>query len=180
MVRLHTGLLVFVVTLTCAAALLPTTVRADETLDRGIAAARSGQLDKAIDLWTQLIKKNPRSYAAYVNRGTALMMMGHVRRGIEDWHLARKYSPIFAYGYYVPDFINETDGNQRMLTYAKSLELDPDHFPSVAVVGTTYLDVGQSRIAADLFRKSIELTKNPMLKNQLHFWIKGIETTSRR
>ena len=176
MVRFCMGSLVLITTLAWGCVLLPTTLRADETLARGITAARSGQLDKAIELWTRLIKKNPRSYAAYVNRGTALMMSGHVRRGIEDWHLARKYSPVFSYGYYSPDFISEAPGNQRMLTYAKSLELDPDHFASVALVGATYQDVGRSSIAADLFRKSIDLTKNPLLKNQLHYWIKSIET----
>ena len=176
MVRCRVGSFVLIVTLAWGCALLPDFVRADETLTRGIVAARSGQMDKAVELWTRLIKKQPRSYAAYVNRGTAFMMTGHVRRGIEDWHLARKYSPVFAYGYFSPDFINEAPGNQRMLTYTKSLELDPDHFASVALVGATYQDLGQPRIAADLFRKSIDLTKNPMLKNQLHYWIKSIET----
>jgi len=175
MVRRHIRSFTLIVSLAWGFLLLPATVPADETLSQGIVAACSGQLDKAVKLWTRIINKQPRSYAAYVNRGTAFMMSGHVRRGIEDWHLAWKYSTIFAYGYYSPDFINEAPENQRMLTYAKSLELDPDHFVSVAVVGGTYQDVGRPKIAAELFRKSIDLTKNPMLKNQLHYWIKSIE-----
>jgi tetratricopeptide (TPR) repeat protein len=175
MVRLRTGLIILILTLAWGSVLVPDTVPSDDVLNRGIAAARSGQLEKAIQLWSQLIKKNPRCYAAYVNRGTALMMSGHVRKSIEDWHLARKYSPLFAYAYYEADFISEAPGNQRILNFAKSLELDPDHFPSVALLGATYQDIGRSGIAADLFRKSIELTRNPMLKNQLHYWAKSIE-----
>lgn len=145
------------------------------SFDRGFMAARSGRLDEAILHWSAAIQREPKCYAAYVNRGTAYLKTGYVLRGIRDWHAAQKYSPIFAYGLYTEDFISKAPGDTGMLTYAKSLEIDPDHMPSVAMMGVAYLDFGRSQMAADLFRMSIELTKNPLLKNYLDYWMKSVE-----
>ncbi|MEW6533397.1 MAG: hypothetical protein AB1473_21375 [Thermodesulfobacteriota bacterium] len=145
------------------------------SFDRGFKAARSGHLEEAILHWSAAIQREPKCYAAYVNRGTAYLKTGHVLRGIRDWHTAQKYSPIFAYGLYTEDFINKAPGDTGMLTYAKSLEIDPDHMPSVAMIGVAYLDFGRTQMAADLYRMSLELTKNPLLKNYLDHWMKSVE-----
>ncbi|MEW6111114.1 MAG: hypothetical protein AB1664_03215 [Thermodesulfobacteriota bacterium] len=152
-----------------------TLAEVSSSFDRGFRAARSGHLDEAILHWSAAIQREPKCYAAYVNRGTAYLKTGHVLRGIRDWHTAQKYSPIFAYGLYTEDFINKAPGDTGMLTYAKSLEIDPDHMPSVAMIGVAYLDFGRSQIAADLYRMSLELTKNPLLKNYLDHWMKSVE-----
>jgi tetratricopeptide (TPR) repeat protein len=141
-------------------------------------AARSGQLGRAIELWTRALGADPKSYAAYANRGSAYLETGHVLKGIEDWHRARKYAPIFAYGLYTPDFVDRASRNRRMLNYARPLEIDPDHIPSVAMMGIAYLDLGRDSIAVELYRKSIELTRNPLLKNHLHHWVESIRSSS--
>lgn len=146
-----------------------------DSFDRGFSAARSGRLDEAILQWSAAIHREPKCYAAHVNRGTAYLKTGHVLRGIRDWHTAQKYSPIFAYGLYMEDFIHKAPGDTEMLTYAKSLEIDPEHMPSVAMIGAAYLDFGRTQMAADLYRMSIELTKNPLLKNYLDHWTKSVE-----
>jgi tetratricopeptide (TPR) repeat protein len=146
----------------------------EEEFQRGMEAARSGELDRAIELWTSVLEKDPKSYAAHVNRGTAYLLSGYVLKGVDDWHKAWRYAPVFAYGYYSVDFIDQESGNTRMLTYAKPLELDPDHIASVTMMGITCLELGRPRLVVDLYRKSIDLTKNPMLKSQLQHWIKSI------
>jgi len=145
-----------------------------------IAAARAGHLERAVELWTQTIKKNPKSYAAYVNRGTARLQTGHVLKGVEDWHAGAQYMPVFAFGVYRTDFIEEAEGNKAVLNFAKSLEIDPDVIPSIMMMGAAYLDLGKDRMAAALFRKSIDLTRNPMLKNMLLHWAKSIEMSKTR
>jgi hypothetical protein len=62
-----------------------------------------------------------------------------------------------------------------MLNYAASLELDPDHIPSVVMMGAMYLDLGLDKMAVDLYRKSKDLTKNPLLKNHLEHWVETLE-----
>ena len=145
-----------------------------------LAAARAGDLDSAVELWTRALKKDPKSYTAYVNRGTARLLTGHVFKGVEDWHAAVRYMPVFAFGVYRTDFVEEADGNRAVLNFAKSLEIDPDHVPSIMMMAAAYLDLGKDRMVADLFRKSIDLTRNPLLKNMLFHWAKSLEAGRRR
>lgn len=148
-----------------------------DAVNKGVEAARGGRLDKAIELWSRAIRKNPKSYAAYINRGSAYMMTGFVLKGIDDWHKAKKYEPIFAYGVYRPGFIEEGPADKRALNFGKPLEIDPDYVSSVAMTAAAYLDLGKDPLAAELFRMSIDLTRNPLLKQHLHYWIKTIESS---
>ncbi|HTY25784.1 MAG TPA: tetratricopeptide repeat protein [Desulfomonilaceae bacterium] len=153
-------------------------VPASEDIQRGIRKARSGQFDVAINIWSKEIEKNPRSHAAYVNRGSAYMRSGYVFRGIMDWSRAGMLAPVFSYGVYLGDFIIEAPRNKAILNYTASLELDPDYIPSVVMMGSTLMDLGREEKAVQLFRKSIELTKNPLLKNHLEYWAASIESSS--
>jgi Tfp pilus assembly protein PilF len=151
------------------------TAEASDSFKDGVTAAREGQLSRAVELWTVTLRADPKCYAAYVNRGTAYIKSGHVMHGIRDWHAAGKYAPLFAYAYCSDDFIDQAVASRAELNYAKSLELDPDHVTSVTMMGVAYLDLGKTDMTVELYRKAIDLTKNPLLKNHLFYWIKSIE-----
>lgn len=153
----------------------PYPVSCSDDLDRGLQAAAEGRLDEAVMLWTSVIKKNPKSYAAHVNRGSAYIKTGYIFKGIMDWHRAWQLSPFFAYAVYTGDFVRQASGNPAILNYAASLELDPDLIPSVAMMGLTYLELGRPKKAVQLYRKSMDLTKNPLTKSNLGFWAVSIE-----
>ncbi|HMK34890.1 MAG TPA: tetratricopeptide repeat protein [Desulfomonilaceae bacterium] len=144
----------------------------------GIRAALAGKFDRAIACWTSAIGKNPKSYVAHVNRGSAYMRTGYVLKGITDWHRARELSPPFAYALYTGDFIAQNADDSPLLNYVVSLELEPDHISSVVMIGTAYQDIGQTEQAAELYRKSMDLTKNPLLKSSLDHWITTITSGS--
>jgi tetratricopeptide (TPR) repeat protein len=146
-----------------------------DDVERGLNALQEGRLDRAVQLWTRVIETNPNSYSAYVNRGSALISTGHVLRGIRDWYKAKGLSPVFAYGVFTGDYVRQASADPSILSYAASLELDPYHVPSVAMMGITYLDLGFPDEAVELYRKSIDLTKNPLLKSYLDHWIESIE-----
>jgi tetratricopeptide (TPR) repeat protein len=135
-----------------------------DDFELGLEAARAGQCDKAIELWTKVIRRNPRSYSALVNRGSAFRQSGYIVRAISDWHEARKWSPLFTFGVYSRDYIAQASGDPSMLNFASPLELDPDHVASVLMTGTLLTEVGHSAKAEELYRKSMDLTRNPMLK----------------
>ena len=156
------------------------TCRAAGEFESGLRAANAGDFDGAIDLWTAEIRRNPRSYEALVNRGTAHFRNGRVLQGVRDWYRARNLAPIFAYAFASGDFINVPRETNRSLSFVKALEIDPDFSTAVIMAGVTYLDLGRKKLAAELFRKSIELTKNPMLKNELDYWVKEIESKQSR
>jgi tetratricopeptide (TPR) repeat protein len=143
--------------------------------NRGLEAGRDGDLDRAIYYWSRTILQDEDCYAAYVNRGTAYFLTGQVMNGVVDWHEATKYAPIFAYGVFAPRFIEQATGKRNVLNFARPLEIDPDLTASILMMGAGYVDLGRKRSAARLFRMSIELTKNPVLKNQLEHWATSLE-----
>ncbi len=171
---------VLVMTLTMTGLAVPNISEARGEFQRALEAARSGDLQRSIELWTATIARNPRSYAAYVNRGSALLRSGHIFRGIKDWEKAKRYSPVFAYAFCAADFIEQAGGKKRILNYAKSLELDPDYVASVTMTGATLLDLGRTEDALGLFRSAMELTRNPLLKNHYDHWIKSLESGSEK
>jgi hypothetical protein len=144
-------------------------------VDLGLQALSEGKTDRAIELWTRAIARNPKNYAAHVNRGTAYLRTGFVLRGIIDWHRASELSPVFAYGVHTGGFVRQAAGNAAMLNYAASLELDPDYAASVVMMGAAYQDFGWNREALEMYRKSADLTKNPLLKSHFEYWVESLE-----
>lgn len=99
-------------------------------------------------------------------------------RGIVDWHRARDLAPPFVYALYTGDFVTQATADNLILNYGVSLELEPDHIASVIMMGSTYQELGEINHAVDLYRKSIDLTKNPLLKSYLDHWATTTEASS--
>jgi hypothetical protein len=47
------------------------------------------------------------------------------------------------------------------------------------MAGATLLDLGHRSAAVDLFKRSTLLTKNPLFKTDLEFWIKTLDPTQK-
>ena len=174
----HIMLIGLILSATCVIGIERSIAAPPEEVEKGIAEARSGRLDAAIKIWTNVIRKRPKCYAAHVDRGAAYMRSGYILRGVMDWNRARSLSPMYAYGMYFSEFITEAPKNKDVLNFAASLELEPDHVASVFMMGATFLDLGRKDKAAQLFRNSVDLTKNPLLKNHLEYWAASIESSS--
>ncbi|MBI5570194.1 MAG: tetratricopeptide repeat protein [Desulfomonile tiedjei] len=155
-------------------------VSASEIYQQALAESRAGRPDTALVLWNRVIQRNPKSYGAHVNRGMVYMGSGLVYHAIMDWHRARELSPLFAYGVAIEGFLDEESGNTALLNYAKTIELDPDYAASVMMTGSLYLDLGQNAKAVTLFRKSVELTRNPLLKSYFEYWIESVKSSRER
>lgn len=146
------------------------------TYDHRLSRQDTVEADRAIESWTRVIRRNPRSYEAHVNRGSAYFLRGYVFRGIMDWHRASELAPVFAYAFFTGEFITQSANRGRLLNYAVSIELDPDRIVSVLMMGMMYLDLGQYPKTCELYRKSANLTKNPLLKSELDYWVHQLET----
>lgn len=140
-----------------------------------VKAADAGELERAAVLFGKAIKRNPLSYSAHVNRGSVLLRSGYVLSGISDWHRARDLAPMFAYAVYTGDLIRSSLAKGSFLEFALSTELDPDHVASVMMMGVAYMDLGHQEKALELFKKSSDLTRNPLLKNNWEYWAKSLE-----
>lgn len=148
---------------------------AADDFDRGVAAAYSGNLELAVQHWSKMIRKNPKSYAAHVNRGHAYIRSGRVLAAILDWQKANELAPAYAYAAFTGDFIPVSSEN-RLINFAAPLELDPNYLASVFMTAVTYLDVGRSDKALEIYRNSLELTANPLLKGYLDYWASSVES----
>jgi tetratricopeptide (TPR) repeat protein len=153
---------------------------ASGAMNQGVQALLNGQWNRAIKFWTKVIRRNPGSYVAHVNRGSAYMRSGHVLKAISDWHKAKELAPVFAYAVYTREFILQNNPDNRILNYAVSLELEPNHVSSVIMTGSTYQDLGQTKKAAALYRQSIDLTKDPRLKCVFEHWLSTLESSPNR
>lgn len=139
-------------------------------LESATMAIREGQLERAIKILDLFIRKNPKSYAAHVNRGSALFYSGYVFRGVNDWYKAKNLAPLFAYGVFTGEVVWQSSPRGDYIDFVASIELYPDHVATVNMLGATFLDFGMTEKALDLFRKSAELTANPLFKTDLEWW----------
>jgi tetratricopeptide (TPR) repeat protein len=144
-----------------------------DLFERGLKAARQGDLSRAILIWSEVIEKSPDSYAPRLNRGVAHIKSGFIVRGIQDWRKAMDLAPIFAYPTDCGEFVQGFKGRGNV-DFVKSVELDQGLVVSVAMAGATLIDLGKSDQAADLYNKSMELTRNPLLKNRFAHWANSL------
>lgn len=165
-----------------AVTLAPATVTAAPASEFDLATGelRDGRLEQAVRLLDSFILKNPKSYPAHINRGSALFYMGFVYRGITDWHKARDLAPLFAFGVFTGEIVWLSEPRGPYLDFVASIELYPDHVASIGMMGATYMDLRLTEKALDLYRKSADLTSNPLFKADLEWWSYTLKPSSRR
>lgn len=150
-------------------------VFAMDDFSQGVAAANRRDFESAADFFSKAINKDPSFYAAYANRGSVLIRSGHILRGIEDWHKASQLAPAFALAVFTGDLIQHTTRKKTRLNFVLPTELDPELLASVVMTGAAYTDLGHPESAALLFRKSIDLTRNPLWKSYFEYWAKSLD-----
>jgi tetratricopeptide (TPR) repeat protein len=162
------------IALVCCVAAPASPVSADH-FDRGFDAAMRGQMDEAVNFWTDHLRRNPKSYETLVNRGYAYFIGGHTLKAVSDWRQARQFAPAFAYAFCPAAFMKRPNAETPMVGFAVALELDPDYVASVIMTGSLYQDIGRTQLAIELYEMSKDLTKNPLLKAQFEHWIDALK-----
>ncbi|MFH0960348.1 MAG: hypothetical protein V1897_16775 [Pseudomonadota bacterium] len=165
---------VFAVCLAVLLMVVPGRAEADD-FARGVRALDIGQDEKAVSLFSSYLSRRPRTYEALLNRGTAFARNGRIFQAITDWSQATEVAPLFAYPFYLDDVIRIVAPKNSLVRYVANIELYPEKAASVAMAGATLLDLGHRSAAIDLFRKSTLLTKNPLFKTDLEYWIKTLD-----
>ncbi len=122
----------------------------------------SGQLDNAIEQYTQVINLNPDHAEAYYNRGCAYADKGKYDKAIEDCTRAIELDPNVA-GYY------NTRGNcynyqgkydMAIEDYSKAIEFQPNFAPAYGSRGNAHLAKGKYDKAIEDCTRAIELDPN--------------------
>lgn len=142
---------------------------------KGIKALDDGQDAMAIRFFSSYLSRRPESYEAYLNRGTAFVRSGFIYQAISDWSKAAEMAPLYAFALYTDDVIRVVSPKNSQVKFVAMIELFPERAVSVVMAGATYLDLGLNSKAIDLFRMSTILTKNPLFKTDLEYWIKTLD-----
>ncbi len=100
-----------------------------------------GQIDKAIEAYSHVIKRNPRYPVAYYNRGRAYHGEGELDRAIRDYSKAIELKPDFAEAYQMRGIVyyGKGDYDRAIKDYNKVIELEPNNAKIYNIRGVTSL-----------------------------------------
>lgn len=111
-----------------AALIVRSSFAADNPFEAGLAALTEGNFDKAISLFTEDIRLQPRNGAAYDNRGFAYLQKGDLDRAIADFTMPIHMRPDYPHPYSNRAHAYEKKGDysRAIEDYTRAIQLDPN------------------------------------------------------
>jgi tetratricopeptide (TPR) repeat protein len=119
------AILVAVVSVICTTA-MPVFAQLPQGLSEALENQKAGRLKEAVEIYTEVITKNPRSAEAHNWRGMAYEDLGQLDQALEDFNKAIEISPDYADAYNNRGEIYRKKNTipQAMTDYRKAAELD--------------------------------------------------------
>jgi len=132
-----------------------------EAFKAGMMAEEMGDLNQAIELYTQAINSEdlPRKELAYYARGLTWVKKGNQERALADFSKAIDLNPYYAPIYRDRGNVWMEEGNpdRALLDYDKAIELDPTDASAYFNRGRFYLKKGDYDLAITDSKKAVEL-----------------------
>lgn len=118
---------------------------AEAYLDRGIARARKGDFDGALDEVTAAIRLNPHNAAFHWNRGAFHASKGDLDSAIRDFSEAIRLDPDCAVAYYNRGTAHSFRGdfNGALKDFTEAIRLNPDNAAAYHNRGTARMRMGE-------------------------------------
>jgi tetratricopeptide (TPR) repeat protein len=131
-------------------------------LDRGILFASRGDFEMAIADFTEAIKLDGKSAAAYYNRGNTYIDKEDYDRAIADLNQALRLDPSFVRAYNELGFAYAHKGeyDRAMANYNQAIKLNPNYVVAYSNRGCMYIDKGDYDRAIADFNQAIRLDPN--------------------
>lgn len=145
-----------------------------EDLEAGIASHKSGDYDKAIQLYTKAIESGELSQEnqviAYNNRGLIWMLKENNDRAIADYTKAIELNPNYAPAYNNRGFVWMLKGNNdRVIADStRAIELRPNYADAYFIRASGYAYKGEKNKALSDLEKAITLDKSYKERAQLN------------
>ena len=121
-----------------------------------------GELNMAIESYSDAIAFDPRYAAAYINRGVAYFHNGEVDKAIDDYNKAIELNSDLAVAYYYRGLAYAKKGevDPAIEDFTKAIGLNPGYFEAYNDLGTIYLRKRDLDPAINAFNKAIAWNRN--------------------
>jgi len=144
-----------------------------EWSEQGYAASQSGDLNDAIDAYSNAIALNPKYGQFYLRRGGAYFSLGKYDEAIKDFNKGIDTSPIISdvfYGLRGFAYFQLGNYNQAIKDYDKAIKQNPKNESAYTGRGRAYWNLGNHNKAMRDYDRSIEI--NP--KEAYCYIIRGL------
>ncbi len=95
---------------------------------QGVDCARGGKPEKAITLFSEVIKRDPTNSVAYLNRGSTEASLGEVGLAVDDYTAAISLQPNFVEAWYDrgTTFAHMRRFERAIVDFTETIRLKPD------------------------------------------------------
>jgi len=133
--------------------------RAQELYNQGLEHVKNGDIEAAIDNFTEAIELNPDHFFAHLNRGDCFGKKHQYERAVKDYSRAIELDDRSAEAYFNRGLCYADQGKRgRAVTdYTKTIELDPQNKLAYMNRGLCYSEQGRHEQAIRDFSRAIEL-----------------------
>ncbi len=121
--------------------------------------ARHGEMEKAIESFSEAIRLNPNYAAAWYNRGNTYKHMNNEEEALKNFQVAVEKDPTIWQGYMNIAVIqfNRQQYDEAEANLQKALELNPQNPSLYANLGVVYLTKGNKELALQYLQKALEI-----------------------
>lgn len=146
--------------LVCAPA--PSHAQLPTKLQEAVDEQLAGNLDKAIDLYTQFLQKNPNSPEAYNWRGMAYADKGQLDKALADYDKAISLSPKYgdAFNNRGEIYRKKGDFKRAISDYVTAAQLEPNFAEPWYNAGLAYEALGNTKQAISHYEGYLKLNPN--------------------
>jgi tetratricopeptide (TPR) repeat protein len=125
----------------------------------GIALAKQGEHDEAIEHYHKALQINPNFHQAHNNLGVVLNEQGNTNEAIEHYHKALQIDPDFAKAHHNLGAALAKQGkiNEAVEHYHKALQLNPDDSETLFNLGDALARQGKTEQAINYLSKALQI-----------------------
>ena len=116
-------------------------------------------LDKQIELYSEILELDPNSAAALINRGVTYDNKGNHNQAIEDYDEAIRINPKYAEAYYNRGtaYLHKGNCDQAIKDYDEAIKLNPKDAEAFSNRGSTFVEKGNYDQAIKDYDEAIRL-----------------------
>ena len=130
--------------------------------NEALTLLKKGQLEKAKNLFSEILKYDPNNFAAYNNRGNIFFILENLNDALQNYEEAIKLKPDYSDAYNNRGNILRklNKKNDAIESYQKAIEFDQNHQQAYKNLGSIFRDINDIDSAVESYEKAIQINPN--------------------